>query len=98
VYVHETDQCTCECFDSNVGGTNQNLSLGSKIDISIAGLELGKVAARFDRLIAREVLVPASRSRQKVRLRVKGVSFSTALKALGLVTRPPARKRRPRAR
>jgi hypothetical protein len=98
IYVHETDLCTCECYDSNVGGTNQTLSLGSKIDISIAGLELGKVAARFDRLLAREVLVPASRSRQKVRLRLTGVSFSTALKALGLATRLPARKARKRTR
>jgi hypothetical protein len=44
------------------------------------------------------VLVPASRSRQKVRLRLTGVSFSTALKALGLATRLPARKARKRTR
>jgi hypothetical protein len=97
-YVHATDSCICECYDSNVGGMNQALSVGAKIDVSISGLELGQVAARFDKLLAREVMVPASRSRQRVRLRLKGVSFSTALKALGLVTRAPAPKRSTRAR
>jgi hypothetical protein len=43
-------------------------------------------------------MVPASRSREKVRLRLKGISFSTALKALGLVTCAPAPKRKTRAR
>lgn len=98
IYVHDTDSCTCECYDSNVGGINQTLSVGAKIDIMVSGLELGHVAARFDKLLAREVMVPASRSREKVRLRLKDVSFSTALKALGLVTRAPAKKGRKRAR
>jgi hypothetical protein len=97
VYVYEEDTCTCECFDSSVGGTNLSLSLGSKIDVSVKGLPLGQLAVRFDRLLAREVLVPASRTRQKVNLQLKRVSFSTALKALGLQTRTPT-KRRKRAR
>ncbi len=98
VYVYETDSCTCECFDSDVGGTNQTLSLGNKIDVTVKGLALGQLAARFDRLLAREVLVPASRTRQKVSLRLRGVSFATALKALGLQTRLPKKSRRRRSR
>jgi hypothetical protein len=42
VYVHGTDSYTCECYDSNVGGMNQALSVGAKIDVSISGLELGR--------------------------------------------------------
>ncbi|HWN56127.1 MAG TPA: hypothetical protein VNP91_13530 [Methylomirabilota bacterium] len=97
VYVYEEDTCTCECFDSNVGGKNLSLSLGSKIDVSVKGLPLAQLAARFDRLLAREVLVPASRTRQKVSLQLERVSFATALKTLGLQTRTPT-KRRKRAR
>jgi hypothetical protein len=97
IYVYEEDTCTCECYDSNVGGGNLSLSLGSKIDVSVKGLPLAQLAARFDRLLAREVLVPASRTRQKVSLQLKRVSFATALKALGLQTRTPT-KRRKRAR
>jgi hypothetical protein len=98
VYSYEEDACTCECFDSNVGGGNLSLSLGSKIDVSVKGLPLAQVAARFDKLLAREVLVPASRTRQKVSLNLKRVSFATALKALGLQTRTPKKTRRKRAR
>jgi len=97
VYSYEEDACTCECFDSNVGGGNLSLSLGSKIDVSVKGLSLGQLAARFDKLLAREVLVPASRTRQRVSLNLKRVSFATALKTLGLQTRAP-KKRRKRAR
>jgi hypothetical protein len=98
VYVYETNSCNCECFDAEVGGSNEGLSLGNKIDISVKGLALGQLAARFDRLLAREVLVPASRTRQKVSLQLKEVSFSTALEALGLQTRLPTKPRRTRAR
>jgi len=98
IYVYEEDTCTCECYDSNVGGGNLSLSLGSKIDVSVKGLPLAQLAARFDRLLAREVLVPASRTRQRVSLQLKRVSFATALKALGLQTRAPKRSRRKRAR
>jgi hypothetical protein len=98
VYVYETDSCNCECFTEEVGGSKQGLSLGNKIDISVKGLALGQLAGRFDRLLAREVLVPASRTGQKVSLQLKGVSFSTALKTLGLQTRPPARAQRSRTR
>lgn len=97
IYVYEEDTCTCECYDSNAGGASLSLSLGSKIDVSVKGLPLAQLAARFDRLLAREVLVPASRTRQKVSLNLKRVSFATALKTLGLQSRPP-KNRRKRAR
>lgn len=94
VYSYEEDACTCECFDSNVGGGNLSLSLGSKIDLSVKGLPLGQLAARLDKLLAREVLVPASRTRQRVSLNLKRVSFAAALRALGLQTRTPRRRRK----
>ena len=53
--------------------------MASKIDVSVSGLPLGQVAAKFDRLLARDVLVPASRVRKTVRLRLKGVSVSAAI-------------------
>jgi hypothetical protein len=68
------------------------LSLGNKVDVSVSGIPLGQVAAQFDRLLlARNVLVPAARVKKKVRLRLKGVSVSAAIKALGLTTQKAPR-------
>lgn len=100
VYVYATDTCECECFGEEPSGSRAVLSLGSKVDVSVSGLPLGQVAAQFDRLLARDVLVPASRVRKTVRLRLKGVSVSAAIKALGLrtqkgrVVKPRRSKRR----
>jgi hypothetical protein len=69
------------------------LSLGSKVDVSVSGLPLGQVAAHFDRLLARDVLVPASRVKKTVRLRLKGVSVSAAIRALGLRTQKAVKPR-----
>jgi sporulation-control protein spo0M len=69
------------------------LSLGNKIDVSVSGLPLGQVAAKFDRLLARDVLVPASRVKKTVRLRLKGVSVSAAIRALGLRTQKAVKPR-----
>jgi hypothetical protein len=100
IYVYETDSCTCECFGDEPSGSGGVLSLGNKIDVSVSGLPLGQVAARFDRMLAREVLVPAARVRKTVRLRLKGVSVSTAIRALGLRTQkaPSAKSRRGKRR
>jgi hypothetical protein len=68
--------------------------------VAVSGLPLGQVAAKFDRLLARDVLVPASRIKKTVRLRLKGVSVAAAIKALGLrtqkgrVVKPRRSKRR----
>jgi sporulation-control protein spo0M len=69
------------------------LSLGNKIDVSVSGLPLGQVAAKFDRLLARDVLVPASRVKRTVRLRLKGVTVSAAIRALGLRTQKKVKPR-----
>lgn len=100
VYVYATDSCDCECYGVEPSGSSAVLSLGSKVDVSVSGLTLGQVAAQFDRLLAREVLVPASRVRKTVRLRLKGVSVSTAIKALGLSTQKgrPVKARRSKRR
>ena len=74
------------------------LSLGNKIDVSVSGLPLGQVAAKFDRLLARDVLVPASRVMKTVRLRLKGVSVSAAIRALGLRTQKRVKPRPPKRR
>jgi sporulation-control protein spo0M len=68
--------------------------------VAVSGLPLGQVAAKVDRLLARDVLVPASRIKKTVRLRLKGVSVAAAIKALGLrtqkgrVVKPRRSKRR----
>jgi hypothetical protein len=101
VYVYETDSCNCECFGDEPSGSAGVLSLGNKIDVSVSGIPLGQVAAQFDRLLDRSVLVPAARVRKKVRIQLKGVRVSAAMKALGLTTqkgpRPKARRRAKRA-
>ena len=89
VYVDETDTCTCECYDDVGGSSGQRFTLGNKINVSVAGLPLGQVAAQLDRLLVRDVLVPASRTREKVRLTLTSVTFSAALKRLGLRTQRP---------
>jgi hypothetical protein len=90
IYVHSADACTCECFD-DAGPSGATFGLATVVSISVAGLSLGQVAARADRLLAREVMVPAARARQPVTLKMKRVRFSAVLKKLGLTTRRPAR-------
>ena len=92
VYIYESDSCNCECFGDEPSGSAAVLSLGNKVDVSVSGIPLGQVAAQFDRLLlARNVLVPAARVKKKVRLRLKGVSVSAAIKALGLTTQKAPR-------
>ena len=96
IYVYETDSCNCECFGEEPSGSAGVLSLGNKVDVSVSGLPLGQVAARLDRLLlARNVLVPAGRVKERVRLRLTGVRVSVAISALGLSTRK-ARRTKPR--
>lgn len=94
VYVYETNQCECECFESDGEKSNQKYNLGNLISISVADLQLEQVAARLDRLLLREVLVPASRAHEKVNLRVKRAPFSAVIRTLGLSTRSPVKVRR----
>jgi hypothetical protein len=102
-YVWEDDTCTCECFDSVGGGPNLGLNAQNVVDVSITGLPLGHVATFFDGLLARDVLVPASRLQEKVTLKLKRVTLSHALKELGLstqkpVAQKPVARRKPAAR
>ena len=100
VYVYETDSCNCECFGEEPSSSGGLLTLRNKVDVSVSGLTLGQVAAQFDRLLAREVLVPAGRVKQRVRLRLTGVRVAAAIKALGLSTQTAGRPkpRRPKRR
>jgi hypothetical protein len=93
VYVYETDSCNCECFGEEPSGSGGVLTLGNKIDVSVSGIPLGQVAAQFDRLLARNVLVPVSRVRNKVRLRLRGVRVAAAMKALGLTSQRRTKSR-----
>jgi len=92
--VYEERECYCVCFDDDGGKPNGRYNLGSMISISVAGLQLGQVAEHLDRLLVREVLVPASRAGKKINLRVKRASFSAVLRALGLSTRVPGKTNR----
>jgi hypothetical protein len=65
------------------------LSLGNRIDVSVSGLPLGQGASKFDRLLAPDVLVPASRVKKTVRLRLKGVSVSAAFGLWACAPRRP---------
>jgi hypothetical protein len=101
VYTYETDSCDCECFGDEPSGSAGTLSLGNKVDVCVSGLPLGQVAGKFDRLLARDVLIPASRLKKPVRLRLKGVTVSAAMRALGLrsqkrATPRPTKRRRAR--
>jgi hypothetical protein len=89
VYVYEEDACTCECFDGESTSSGLQLGLGSKINVSVDGLPLAQVAAQFDRLLMHDVLLPAARLKELVHLSLEKVTFSAALKSLGLSTRKP---------
>jgi hypothetical protein len=89
VYVYEEDTCTCECFDNESTSSTLQFGLGSKINVSVDGLPLAQVAAQFNRLLTREVLLPAARSKERVTLSLEKVTFSAALKSLGLTIRKP---------
>jgi hypothetical protein len=87
--VYETDSCNCECFGEEPSGSAGVLTLGNKIDVSVSGIPLAQVAAQ----LARNVLVPASRVRNKVRLRLRGVRVAAAMKALGLTSQRRTKSR-----
>ena len=89
VYVHGEDRCICECFESVAGIRGLKLSPAAKVTVSVAGLPLGQVATMLDRILARDVLVPAARAQKKVRLKMENVRLSEALSALGLSTQKP---------
>jgi hypothetical protein len=86
VYEPEADRCTCECFESGGGVAGWNLHADALVDVSIEDLPLGQVATMFDGLLAREVLVPASRMQHNVSLKLENVAVSHALEELGLST------------
>jgi hypothetical protein len=90
VYVHGEDRCICECFEAAGGLQGLQLSPTAKVTVSVAGLPLGQVATMFDRILARDVLVPAARAQKKVRLKLENVRLSEALRGLGLTTQRPA--------
>jgi hypothetical protein len=90
VHIYEGDQCICECFEREGPAAGLNAGLTKKVDISVSGLPLGQVATILDGILARDVLLPAARAQEKVRLKMKGVRVSDALKALGLTTQRPA--------
>jgi hypothetical protein len=90
VYIHGEDACICECFEAPGGIRGLQLSPAAKVTVSVAGLPLGQVATMFDRILARDVLLPAARAQKKVRLKMENVRLSEALRALGLSTQRPA--------
>ena len=98
VYVYESGHLRLQMLRRRAQRISGRASLGNKIDVSVSGLPLGQVAAKFDRLLARDVLVPASRVKKTVRLRLKGVSVSAAIRALGLRTQKRVKPRPPKRR
>lgn len=98
VYEYDRDACTCECFGEETGSAG-TLSLNALVDVCVSGLPLGQFAASLDRMLARDVLVPASRLNQKVKLRLTRVPVSRAIKELGLTTGTKTKStKRPRGR
>ena len=93
VHEIEADRCTCECFESGGGVAGWNLHADAQVDVSITDLPLGQVATMFDGLIARDVMVPASRLQHKVHLKMERVAVSHALEELGLRTEKRAEAR-----
>jgi len=89
VHVYDGDHCVCECFEAEGPAAGLNAGLNKKVDISVSGLPLGQVATLLDGIVARDVLLPAARAQEKVRLKLEGVRVSEALQALGLATRRP---------
>jgi hypothetical protein len=99
VYEYDRDACTCECFGEETGGSGGKLSLNAVVDVCVSGLPLGQFAASLDRMLARDVLVPASRLNQKVKLRLTHVPVSRAIKELGLTTKTKTKStKQPRRR
>lgn len=102
VYVPSEEFCFCTCYHDEPKVSGLALYSGTLVSISVSGLPLGRVGLLLDGLLAREVLVPAARSEDKVRLKLDRVRLSEVVKTLGLTTRPrvkpPRRPARPRTR
>jgi hypothetical protein len=90
-YVWSEKRCICSCFGVVGGGQNQ-FTMGTMVTVHFSGLPLSEVATKLDRMLVREVHVPATRMNEKVSFRMDRVSFSAVLKKLGLTSRPRAGK------
>jgi len=102
IYVPSEEFCFCTCYHDKPKVSGLALYSGTLVSISVSGLPLGRVGLLLDGLLAREVLVPAARSEDKVRIKLDRVRLSEVVKTLGLTTRPrvtpPRRPARPRKR
>ena len=89
VHAYASDSCDCECFGEEPQRVGGRAEPGRpRSTCAVSGLPLGQVAGKFDRLLARDVLVPASARPQEdgAPASLKGVTVSAAMKALGLRT------------
>jgi hypothetical protein len=93
-YFPRLDVCWCECTYGVGGLDGLQVSPGTKVSVSVVGLPLGVVATKLDRVLERDVLVPAARAQKKVRLKMENVRLAEVLRALGLSTQRPASPRR----
>jgi hypothetical protein len=102
VYVPSEEYCFCTCYHDTPKGSGLALNSGMFVSIDVSGLPLGRVGLLLDGLLAREVLVPAARHEDSVRIKLDRVRLSEVVKTLGLTTRPrvspPRRPASPRKR
>ena len=88
VYVPSEESCHCTCFKSvGTRGSGAALNAATLVNIAVSDLPLGRVGLLLDGILAREVLVPAARTEERVRLKLERVRLSHVVETLGLTTR-----------
>jgi hypothetical protein len=87
-YVPSEEFCFCTCYHDTHKVSGLALNSATLVSIAVSGLPLGRVGLLLDGLLAREVLVPATRTEDKVRIKLDRVRLSEVVKTLGLTTRP----------
>ena len=93
IYVPSEESCHCTCFKDVHAGSGLALNSATLVNIAVSDLPLGRVGLLLDGLLAREVLVPATRTEEKVRLKLERVRLSHVVERLGLTTRRRIPKR-----
>ena len=87
MYVYEEDRCTCSC--GIVIHPSKTLPADAPVAVNTKGIELARLAEFLGKFTADEVLIPASRAREKVSLRMEYTTLAGVLEEVGLVVAGP---------
>lgn len=84
LYSYEDEQCNCDCPGTIIIHL-PTLKLESRVAFNTKGCELARLGEFLGKRSQAELLIPASRAREKISLQIEDATFADVLEAAGLV-------------